>query len=360
MTSSVQTGEMTSFLTTDSNILARAGEALGGARVLITGGAGFIGSHVADILAGAGVAEIVIIDNMVRGRIDNLGAVLPTGKVRVLDGDIRDVSLMSGLVRRVDFVFHFAALRITQCAAEPRAAVEVMVDATFELVEACRQSPVKKIVMASSASIYGMADAFPTGESHHPYGNRTLYGAAKVFGEGLLRSYCDMYGIDYVCLRFFNVYGPRMDIHGKYTEVLIRWMERLDTGEVPLIFGDGTQTMDLLHVRDVERSCVLAAIAPATDVALNVGGGTETSLFQLAKMLAEVMDQPDIIPEFRPERAVNPVPRRLADVSMARDLIGFETTIQLADGLRELVNWWRSERGNRSSAAAGAHAGTRA
>jgi UDP-glucose 4-epimerase len=334
------------FLTADSRILARVGETLGGKRVLITGGAGFVGSHVADILVGAGVEEIVIVDNMVRGRMENLSSVLPSGKVRVVNGDIRDASLLSDLVREADLVFHLAALRITQCAAEPRAAIEVMIDATFELVEACRQSNVKKIVMASSASVYGMASTFPTREDHHPYANRTLYGAAKVFGEGLLRAYNDMYGTDYVCLRFFNVYGPRMDIHGKYTEVLIRWMERLEAGEPPLIFGDGKQTMDMLHVRDVARSCVLSAIAPASDVALNVGSGTETSLYQLARKLAEVMGRPDIHPEFRPERAVNPVPKRLADVALARDLIGFETTISLDEGLKELVDWWRAERGS--------------
>lgn len=332
------------FLTNDPRILARADDALRGKRVLITGGAGFVGSHVSDILVGADVGEIVIIDNMVRGRMENLSAVLPSGKVRVITGDIRDASLLGGLVRDADLVFHLAALRITQCAAEPRAAIEVMIDATFDLVEACRQSNVKKIVMASSASVYGMASAFPTREDHNPYANRTLYGAAKVFGEGLLRAYNDMYGIDYTCLRFFNVYGPRMDIHGKYTEVLIRWMERLEAGEAPLIFGDGKQTMDMLHVRDVARSCVLSAIAPASDVALNVGSGTETSLYELARKLSEVMGRTDIAPEFRAERAVNPVPKRLADVSLARDLIGFETTISLNDGLKELVDWWRAER----------------
>ncbi|MGE0024565.1 MAG: NAD-dependent epimerase/dehydratase family protein [Hyphomicrobium sp.] len=320
--------------------------ALAGRRVLITGGAGFVGSHVADILAGAGVESIVILDNMVRGRLENLASVLPAGNVRVVTGDIRDTPLLASLVRDSDLVFHLAALRITQCAAEPRAAIETMIDATFELVEACRQAAVKKIVYASSASVYGMASSFPTREDHHPYANRTLYGAAKVFGEGLLRAYNDMYGLDYIGLRFFNVYGPRMDVHGKYTEVLVRWMERLEAGEPPLIFGDGQQTMDMLHVRDVARACVLSAAAPASDVVLNVGGGTETSLLELAIKLSEVMGRPDMKPEFRPERAVNPVPKRLADVATARDLIGFETVIPLEAGLSELVDWWREERGN--------------
>jgi UDP-glucose 4-epimerase len=188
-----------------------------------------------------------------------------------------------------------------------------------------------------------MAESFPTNESHHPYGNRTLYGAAKTFVEGLLRSYADMYGTQYVCLRYFNVYGPRMDIHGKYTEVLIRWMERLENNEPPLIFGDGKQTLDMLHVRDVARANVLSAISPAHDIALNVGSGMEISLYRLAKQLARAMGRDKIEPLFRQERSVTPVPRRLADTTAARAAIGFETTTGLEEGLAELVQWWRGE-----------------
>lgn len=324
--------------------LPGAREALAGKRVLVTGGAGFVGSYVVDLLVAAGVSEIIVLDNMIRGRLENLAAAMPSGVVQVVTGDIRDAALVDELTRGCDFVFHLAALRITHCAAEPRSAIEVMIDATFEVIEACRQAGVKKIVMASSASVYGLAESFPTRESHHPYANRTLYGAAKVFGEGLLRSYHDMYGTDYVCLRFFNVYGPRMDIHGKYTEVLIRWMERLDAGEPPLIFGDGKQTLDMVHVRDVARSCVLSAIAPASDVALNVGSGTETSLYQLCRALADVMGRADIEPEFLADRPINPVSKRQADITLARQLIGFDAVVPLADGLRELVQWWRDER----------------
>jgi len=328
----------------ERRLATKARDVLKGKRAFITGGAGFIGSHVADLLLDAEIGEIVVLDNMIRGRIENLAGALPSGRVRVIEGDIRNRALVNELVQGADYVFHLAALRITHCAAEPRAAIEVMIDATFDVVDACRQANVKKIVMASSASVYGMAQSFPTTEQHHPYNNRTLYGAAKVFGEGLLRSYNDMFGTDYVCLRFFNVYGPRMDIHGKYTEVLIRWMERLDAGEPPIIFGDGKQTMDMLHVRDVAQSVVLSAVAPATDVALNVGSGEETSLYDLARRLSAVMGRPEMEPIFKEARAVNPVPKRLADTSMARHLIGFETSIPLDEGLTELVDWWRPER----------------
>ncbi|MBV8091817.1 MAG: NAD-dependent epimerase/dehydratase family protein, partial [Acetobacteraceae bacterium] len=317
---------------------------LAGRKVVVTGGAGFVGSHTVDLLAGSGCQEIVIIDDMVRGRPENLRAVQANRAVRLIEGDICDRALMRDLVPGADVVFHLAALRITQCAAEPRRALEVMVDASFDLLELCVQSKVRKVVMASSASVYGMAEEFPTTERQHPYGNRTLYGAAKTFGEGLLRSFNDMYGLDYVAFRYFNVYGPRMDIHGRYTEVLIRWMERLEAGLPPIIFGDGKQTMDMVHVRDVARANVLAAAAPATDVVLNVGSGTETSLLELAQLLAKVMGRGSLTPVHEAERAVNPVPRRLASTEAARRRVGFEASISLEEGLRELVAWWRAEK----------------
>ena len=209
-----------------------------------------------------------------------------------------------------------------------------MVAATYDLVELCLAANIRKLVAASTASVYGMADQFPTPEAQHPYNNRTLYGAAKAFNEGLYRSFNDMHGLDYVALRYFNVYGPRMDIHGRYTEVLVRWMERLARGEPPIIFGDGLQTMDMIHVRDVARANILSAVAPASDVALNIGSGTETSLLDLARLLCRVMGQPAARTAAPGGRAVNPVPQRLADVSKARELIGFEATHPARGGHR--------------------------
>jgi UDP-glucose 4-epimerase len=251
---------------------------------------------------------------------------------------------MRRLVEGADIVFHQAALRITQCAQDPRAGFEVMVSATYDLLEECVRAKVDKVVMASSASVYGMAQAFPTDEGQHPYDNRTLYGAAKLFGEGLMRSFNDMFGLKYVALRYFNVYGPRMDIHGRYTEVLVRWMDRLAAGQPPVIFGDGLQTMDMVHVRDVARANVLAAASSASDIALNVGSGEETSLLDLARILSDVMRRDELEPVFQEARAVNPVPRRLADVTAAREAIGFEATVPLAEGLAELVGWWQEQK----------------
>ena len=315
---------------------------LSGKRVLVTGGAGFVGSHIIDHLLKENCSEIVAIDNMERGRRENLAQALESGRLKLVEGDIRDRTLMDTLVGNADLVFHHAALRITQCAAEPRQALEVMVDATFDLLELCVKHKVEKVVAASTASVYGMADTFPITESHHPYNNQTLYGAAKVFNEGMLRSFHQMYGLDYVALRFFNIIGPRMDIHGVYTEVLVRWMERIAAGEPPLIFGNGEQTMDFVDVDDIARANLLAAKAEVTDEVFNVGFGKETSLNQLAYALLKVMGS-NLEPAYCEERKVNPVARRLADTEKARRMLGFQASIELEAGLQRLVSWWREQ-----------------
>ena len=311
-------------------------------RVLITGGAGLIGSHIADLVADREAAEIVILDNFVRGRRDNLAKAISSGRVTIVEGDIRDVKLLAEVMEGVDIVFHQAAIRITQCAEEPRLAVEVLADGTFNVVEQAVRANVKRLIAASSASVYGLAEVFPTDESHHPYNNRTLYGAAKAFNEGVLRSFNEMFGLPYVALRYFNVYGPRMDIYGAYTEVLIRWMERIAAGKPPLIFGDGKQTMDFVHVEDIARANVLAAESNISDVVLNVASGVETSLNDLANGLLRAMGS-NLSVEYGPERKVNPVPRRLAETRTAAEAIGFRSTIALEDGLFRLVEWWRAE-----------------
>ncbi|MBW4717000.1 NAD-dependent epimerase/dehydratase family protein [Saccharothrix obliqua] len=313
------------------------------ARVLITGGAGLIGSTIADQLLDEGVGEIVVLDNLVRGRVENLAGPLAAGKVRFVEGDLRDLAAVKSTMDGVDLVFHQAAIRITQCAEEPRLAHDVLATGTFNVLEAAVQANVTKVVAASSASVYGLAEVFPTEENHHAYANRTLYGAAKVYNEGLLRSFNEMYGLDYVGLRYFNVYGPRMDVFGVYTEVLVRWMERIAAGTPPLILGDGSQTMDFVYISDIARANVLAAKSDATDEVFNVASGVETSLAQLADALLEVMGRTDLRPEHGPERKVNAVPRRLASTAAARAKLGFEATVPLHEGLKNLVEWWRVE-----------------
>ena len=312
---------------------------LQGASVLVTGGAGTIGSTLVDQLLDAGVTQVDVLDNFVRGRRSNLTAALESGRVTVVEGDIRDRDLVHDVTRGKDLVFHQAAIRITQCAEEPRLALEVLVDGTFNVLEAVQAHSVGKIIAASSASVYGMAEQFPTGERHHHHNNDTFYGAAKSFNEGMLRSFRAMYGTDYVLLRYFNVYGPRMDVHGLYTEVLVRWMERIMDGKPPLIFGDGSQTMDFVFTTDIARANLLAATSDSRKGVFNVASGTETSLLGLAEALLRVMGS-DLAVEHGPERAVNGVARRLADTGAASRELGFKAEVGLEDGLRQLVDWW--------------------
>jgi UDP-glucose 4-epimerase len=312
-------------------------------RFLVTGGAGLIGSHIVELLVKDDAGEVVVLDNFVRGRRENLGAVLDSGLVTIVDGDIRDRALVAEVMKGIDVVFHQAAIRITQCAAEPRLALEVLVDGTFNVVEAAAHARVRKVVAASSASVYGLAETFPTTERHHAYDNRTIYGAAKLFNEGLLRSFHDTHGLDYVALRYFNVYGPRMDIHGAYTEVFVRWIDAISQGRPPVIFGDGTQTMDFVYVEDIARANLLAARAPVTDEVFNIASGTETSLNSLAATLLDLLGS-DLSPEYQPARKVNPVPRRLADVRQARERLDFEARVPLRQGLARFIKWWEQER----------------
>ncbi|MBY5544120.1 NAD-dependent epimerase/dehydratase family protein [Rhizobium leguminosarum] len=309
-------------------------------RVLITGGAGLIGSHIADLVALEKPREIIILDNFVRGRRDNLSTAIGGGSVNIIEGDIRDRALLARTFEGVDIVFHQAAIRITQCAEDPRLAFDVLAEGTFNVLEAAVKADVSKVVAASSASVLGLAESFPTTEAHHPYNNRTIYGAAKTFNEGLLRSFAEMYGLRYVALRYFNVYGPRMDVYGAYTEVLIRWMERLATGMPPLIYGDGSQTMDFVDARDIARANLLAAKSDVTDEVFNVASGREISLLELAQMLSSIMGV-SLEPQHKEARVVNGVTRRLADISKAEKLLGFKAEISMEQGLRDLVAWWK-------------------
>lgn len=313
--------------------------------MLITGGAGLIGSHITDLLVSAGVTEVVILDNLARGRIANLSQALASGRVTFCEGDIRDRALLARHFAGIDVVFHLAALRLTHCAEEPRYALEVMADGAFNVFEAAVAAGVRRVVAASSATVYGSAERYPTDETHHPYENRTLYGAAKLFNEGLLKSFRAAHNLDFVALRPFNVYGPRMDTHGAHTEVLIRWLERIEEGKAPIIFGDGLQSMDFIFVEDVARAFALAAAA-GPDVAgqiFNVASGVETTLKHLAEALLSVTGSSLPI-EYGPARAMPEVPRRLGDTRLARERLGFEARVSLVEGLERLVTWWRSAR----------------
>jgi|SRR5271157_533859 len=309
--------------------------------VLVTGGAGLIGSHIVDQLVDEGVREVRVLDNLVRGRLENLTQARVRLPLTFFEGDVRDRGMVAKVMSGCDYVFHQAAIRITLCAESPRECIDVLVGGTLNIFEAAEAAGVRKVVYASSASVYGGAENFPTSERHHPYNNRTLYGAAKLMNEGIARHFRDMDGLASVGLRYFNVYGPRMDYTGAYTEVFIRWLDCVDRGVAPQIHGDGSTSMDFIFVDDIARANILAMKSDREDDVYNIASGTETTLLGLWGAIQKVTGAHRLEPEFHPPRKVNPVPRRLADVSRARDELGFVAEVPLEEGLRQLRAWQR-------------------
>jgi UDP-glucose 4-epimerase len=315
-------------------------EGLKGARCLVTGGAGFVGSTIVDQLVFAGATDVRILDNFVRGSWNNVAWAMKQPGVSVIEGDIRDASLVDDAMAGVDYVFHQAALRITRCAEAPREAVEVLIDGTFNILEAALRHKVRKVVAASSASVYGEPSYLPIDEGH-PFNNTTMYGAGKIALEQMLRALHSTSGLPYIALRPFNIYGPRMDVTGVYTEVLIRWLDAIDNNTPPLIFGDGSQSMDFVYVEDAARANVLAAQSDISDDVFNVGSGTQTSLYELCMLLLKLSGS-SLVPEYRPPRNVGNVQRRRAEIDKAEKLLGFRSTVSLEQGLRDLINWRHS------------------
>jgi UDP-glucose 4-epimerase len=307
--------------------------------ILVTGGAGFIGSYVVEELLLLKPAKIIILDNLIRGTMENMKNFLGNPVVEFFEGDMRDTALLEKCIAGSDYVFHMAALRINACAASPAEGFEVMLKATFSLAELCVKYKVKKVIYSSSASVYGLAQHFPTPETDNPYNNQTFYGAAKLWGEQLFRSYKFMYSLDYVALRYFNVYGPRMDTDGKYTEVMIKWLDCIRDKKNPLIYGDGSTSMDFVFVKDIARANVAALQANVTDEVFNIGNCVEINLKELLHMLLKVNNS-DLKPEYREENSVNPVSKRIADISKAEKLLGFLPTTDLEEGLKKLSEWY--------------------
>jgi UDP-glucose 4-epimerase len=307
--------------------------------IFITGGAGFIGSYVIEELITHQPKKIVILDNFIRGSYANMESFINNPIIDFIEGDIRDGALLEKCIKGSDFVFHMAALRINACAANPQEGFDVMLAATFNLANLCVKHKVKKVIYSSTASVYGLAQHFPTPETDNPYNNQTFYGGAKVWGEQLFRSYKFMYNLDYVALRYFNVYGTRMDTDGKYTEVMIKWLDCIRDNRQPAIFGDGTDSMDFVHVKDVAHANVLALLSDVIDEAFNVGDQVETNLSQMLTALLKVNNS-SLTPVFKEANSVNPVSRRLADISKAKSLLGYTPTISLEQGLKELSDWY--------------------
>jgi len=312
---------------------------INGSTILVTGGAGFIGSYLTEEILKYSPAKVIIVDNLIRGSFENMKEFIDNPAVEFIEGDIKNESLLEKCILQSDYIFHMAALRINACAADPSDGFETMVRALFTIAELARKYKINKIIYSSSASVYGLAQHFPTPETDNPYDNQTFYGAAKLFGEQLFRSYKFMYGINYVALRYFNVYGPRMDTDGKYTEVMIKWLDCIRDNKAPVIHGDGSTSMDFIYVKDVAEANVMALLSEVTDENFNIGYSRETSLKELLELMIKI-NESKIKPVFTESNAVNPVSRRLSDNNKAGKLLNFYPKTKLEQGLKELSEWY--------------------
>lgn len=313
-----------------------------GKRLLLIGGAGLIGSHTVDLLRQEDVGEILIYDNFVRGTRENLAESLADPRVKVFEvgGDICQTDILDAAMKGVDGVFHFAALWLLQCHDYPRAAFDVNVAGTFNVLEACIRNGVKRVVYSSSASVYGDAVEEPMTEDH-PFNNKNFYGATKIAGEAMARALHHRYGLDYVGLRYMNVYGPRQDYRGAYIAVIMKMLDAIDRGEGPTILGDGTEAFDFVAVRDCGLANVCAMQADTTDRFYNVGTGKRTSLKELAEMLLGLTGCRQAI-RYAPRSQATLVRNRIGSPERAKAEIGFEARVPLEQGLRELIAWRKS------------------
>jgi UDP-glucose 4-epimerase len=322
---------------------------LRGARVVVVGGAGFIGSHVVDRLRDEPVAEIVVLDNFVRGTRTNLEAAARDERVSIVEGSIADRDLLACTVDGADYLFHLAALWLYECVHHPRDAIDINVVGTWNVIEAALKANVKKVVYSSSASVYGDAIFTPMGEDH-PFNNRTLYGATKIAGEQFLRAMNEQHGLDYVGLRYMNVYGPRMDYEGTYVSVIMKVLDRIEAGERPTVFGDGSQAYDFVHVDDVARANVLALESEATDAFYNVGTGVKTTINELLeRLLALTGSRLEV--EYLPQAQMF-VTNRIGDTQQAVRDLGFSAFVSLEEGLRSVIDWRRQDQVERTHAPA--------
>lgn len=310
------------------------------AKVLVIGGAGFVGSYIVDRLTQEPVQEIVVLDNFVRGVRANLNQAMNDKRVRLVDGSITNLDLLRELMQDTDYVFHLAALWLYECVHQPRSALEVNVVGTYNVIETAQQAGVKKVVYSSSASVYGDALFTPMTEDH-PFNNRTMYGATKIAGEQFFRAFYEQHRMDYVGLRYMNIYGPRMDYKGTYVSVIMKVLDRIEQGLPPIIFGDGSQAYDFIHVDDIARANILALKSDATDEFFNVGMGVKTSINELVQMLLEITGS-SLKPEFRPQAQMF-VTHRIGSTDKAEDMLGFKAVIPLEEGLESVVRWRQAD-----------------
>lgn len=312
---------------------------LKGKKLVVIGGAGLIGSHTVDRLTQEDVGEVLIYDNFARGSIGNLEQALKDPRVKIYDvgGDITQPDILGSALDGADGVFHFAALWLLQCHEFPESAFKVNVEGTFNVLQACVTKNVSRLVYSSSASVYGDAVSEPMGEDH-PFMNKNFYGATKIAGEAMARSYHHRYGLDFVGLRYMNVYGPRQDYQGAYIAVIMKMLDAIDRGEGPTILGDGSEAFDFVAVEDCAYANVQAMKATATDEFYNVGTGKRTSLKEIAEKLLRLTGSNQDI-NYAPRSQATLVRNRIGDPAKASREIDFTAQIDLDEGLTRLIEW---------------------
>ena len=315
-----------------------------GKKLLVIGGSGLIGSHTVDALLKEDVGEVIVYDNFVRGRLENLAAARQDPRFKVYDigGDILQTDILEAAMQGVDGVFHLAALWLLQCHEYPRSAFDVNVRGTFNVMEACTKAGVQRLVYSSSASVYGDALSEPMTEDH-PFNNKNFYGATKICGEAMLRSFHHRYGLNYVGLRYMNVYGPRQDYQGAYIAVIMKMLDAIDRGESPTILGDGSEAFDFVAVEDCVQANVCAMKANATDSFYNVGTGIRTSLKELAEMLIELTGSSNPI-NYAARSQATLVRNRIGCPKKASAEISYSAAIELRQGLQRLIDWRASHK----------------
>ena len=315
-----------------------------GKKLLVIGGAGLIGSHTVDALLREDVGEVIVYDNFVRGRVENLANARQDSRFKVYDigGDILQTDILEAAMQGVDGVFHLAALWLLQCHEYPRSAFDVNVRGTFNVMEACTKAGVQRLVYSSSASVYGDALSEPMTEEH-PFNNQNFYGATKICGEAMLRAFHHRYGLNYVGLRYMNVYGPRQDYQGAYIAVIMKMLDAIDRGDSPTILGDGSEAFDFVAVEDCGQANICAMKADSTDAFYNVGTGTRTSLKQLAELLLELTSSEKPI-SYAPRSQATLVRNRIGCPKRASDEIGYTAAIELREGLQRLIDWRASHK----------------
>lgn len=315
-----------------------------GKKFVVIGGAGLIGSHTVDKLLKEDIGELIIYDNFVRGSEDNLSDALndPRAKVYEVGGDILQTDILESAMIDVDGVFHFAALWLLQCHEYPRSAFDVNIRGTFNVMEACLNKGVERLVYSSSASVYGDAVTEPMSENH-PFNNKNFYGATKIAGEAMMTAFHHRYGLNYVGLRYMNVYGPRQDYQGAYIAVIMKMLDAIDNGQGPTIMGDGSEAFDFVAVEDCALANVCAMKSETTDENYNVGTGKRTSLLELAELILDLTDCKIPI-QFQERSQATLVKNRIGDPKKAIEEIGFKSEIDLREGLEKLIKWRNEHR----------------